>query len=151
MTGKAVSDARVLLEADNLRPGRAARIRVQQDVSDGVLVEELKVGLVCMKTTGSGKHAQTTRQWEWWHAEPDPKPAMKGTSGSLLASRLGLGAAESRPTISLETMVAIPSEQPPSRPGTENPSFAWKLHVATAIANCPDYKVEFDVTVLPAE
>lgn len=151
MTGKAVSDARVLLDADNLRPGRTARLRVQQDVSDGILVEGLKLGLVCTKTTGSGKHATTSRQWEWQHAQPNPRPTLKGVSGSLLASRLGLSGAESRPTITVETTVPIPPDQPPSRPATDNPSFAWKLSVETRIANCPDYKVEFDVTVLPAE
>jgi hypothetical protein len=151
MTGKAVSDARVLLEADELRPGRAARLRVQQDVSDGVLVEELKVGLVCTKTTGSGKHASMSKQWEWSHARPNPRPAAQRASGSLLASRLGLGGAESRPTITLETTIPIPPEQPATRPAPANPSFAWKLSVETRIANCPDYKVDFDVTVLPAE
>lgn len=153
LTRRAVSDAVVFL-SEPLAPGRSVRARVRQDLGAAGDVDELKIGLVCRKTTGSGKHSRTTTQWESWHSERSPK-ATDSAGGSSLAARVArlTRASGAARHLAVEKTLTIPSDQPPSTPSgkSADPSYEWKLAVVTVLPACPDYREEFRVTVQPAE
>ncbi len=74
VTRRAVSDARVMVREDGLRVGGQAEVRVEQDLLGDAVLERVRVGLVCEKTTGSGKSSQTAVQWERWATPKLPRP-----------------------------------------------------------------------------
>jgi hypothetical protein len=132
-TRRAVSDARVAVLAGSLRVGGEARVRVEQELLGEAVLERVRVGLVCEKATGSGKHRTTEVHWQGWATPAVPVgPSDAG------------GGRERR--VSITQVLRIPDDVPASE-SSGDPRYAWKLVVETALAECPDYREEFEIRV----
>ena len=128
---RAVSDARVAVRPETLRPGGDAEVRVEQELRSGAMLERVRVGLVCTKTTGRGKHSHTTNHWETWATPPASATAHRGRAGGR---------------VTFAQSLHLPTDVPPTKTG-DDPRYTWMLLVETALAGCPDYRETFDVRV----
>jgi hypothetical protein len=135
-TRRAVSDARVSLRAEGFRVGREAEVKVEQDLLGDAMLQRVRVGLVCYKTTGRGKSRHTAEHWQAWVTPEAP---------AAETHPRGRGARK----VTFTQTLLIPVDQPASD-STTDPRYAWKLVVETALAGCPDYRESFDVIVLRA-
>lgn len=136
-TGRAVSDARVAVGGRELCVGEEAHLRVEQDLIGGAALERVRVGLVCEKTTGTGKQKLTEVRWQTWVSPIVPARPSDGEPGPGRR-------------VSFTETLYIPADLPASEP-VRDPQYTWKVVVETALARCPDYRGEFEVTIRSAE
>jgi hypothetical protein len=166
-THRMVSDARVLVREEELRPGGNVRVRLEQDLRPRAALERVRVGLVCERTKGSGRSETTEIHWQTWTSPPG-RPAVKGPrggrmmKGNSVAGQIVTGQSVTGQIVTgpdggrrvvLDEVLRIPPDQPASSPedSSQRPKFNWKLVVETALAGCPDYRERFDVRVRGAD
>lgn len=135
-TRRAVSDARVAIHGRAMGIGEEARVRVEQDLRHDAVLEHVRVGLVCEKTTGSGKYKATEVHWQTW------------ASPTVLPMRPDVKRKDGR-SVLFDCTFSVPRELPPSRP-MGDPKYAWKVVVETSLAGWPDYHEEFELQVRAA-
>ena len=149
------TDARVTIDPDSFRPGRTARLRVEQDLRRPTTVRQIKVGLTC---TGAfcveGDLVQQV--WERWETRdnPEPKRAIpEHPLGSI--AREALAAARARGdhppapagTLTVDAAFGLSDAVVPTTQGTVNERYRYALIVVTTPDAGPPYRAEFDVTV----
>ncbi|HYE21037.1 MAG TPA: DUF3592 domain-containing protein [Tepidisphaeraceae bacterium] len=151
---RVISDARVYIDPPAAKPGWVVTIRVEHDQFTPAEITLVRVGLVCTRTTGSGKNATTSKQWEQWHEEP--APVARTTAAGALQQRLAaMGGPSPRASVGTITVTArfqIPADAPPSSPDqwAGSPRYNWGVHVETTSPAFPKYKAQLAVQVAPA-
>jgi hypothetical protein len=134
-----VDDARVSIDKRVLSIGDDFRVRVEQRARRGMLIKEMRLGLVCLEVirheTPDGKHDQRTipllERWE-----------------TLTRHRT----VEDAKHLSATREFTLPDEQPASSPPDQKelPRIRWKLRLITAPTDSPQYEAEFPIFVRPS-
>jgi hypothetical protein len=134
-----LEDARVMIDRRVLSIGDDFRVRVEQRARRGMLIKEMRLGLVCQELirhqTPDGKHDTRTipllEKWETLTRHKTVEDAKR-----LAATR----------------EFTLPTEQPASSPPEQKvlPRIRWKLRLITAPAESPPYEAEFPIHVRPA-
>lgn len=134
-----VEDARVSIDKRLLMIGDDFRVRVEQRARRGMLIKEMRLGLVCLEVirhhTPDGKHdTRTIPLLEKWETLTRHKTVEDAKH--LAATR----------------EFTLPAEQPASSPPDQKelPRIRWKLRLITAPTDSPQYEAEFPIHVRPA-
>lgn len=137
-----VGDARVMINAEEFRPGMRPTVHVEQDLRSDVMVTQMKVGLICTKTVGSGKSAKTTKEYEQW-VETLPQRRSADTLAARVAAMSNSGNV-ALGTLQGQFQLEIPADKPVT--STSSPTVQWNLKVETELPG-PNYREEFAVIV----
>ena len=134
-----LEDPRVMIDKRVLWIGDDFRVRVEQRARRGMLIKEMRLGLVCQEVirhqTPDGKHdTRTIPLLEKWETLTRHKTV------------------EDAKRLSATREFSLPSEQPASSPPDQKelPRIRWKLRLITAPADSPQYEGEFPIYVRPA-
>ncbi|MEZ0266967.1 MAG: DUF3592 domain-containing protein [Phycisphaerae bacterium] len=153
---RVISDPRVYIDPPAPKPGWVLTVRVEHDQFTPAEIAQVRVGVVCTRTTGSGKSSTTTTLWQSWHDEPTP--VARTTPAGGLQQRLaamGGGGASRTPigTITVTARFQIPADATPSSPDQwgGSPRFNWGVHVETTSPAFPKYKAQLAVQVAPVQ
>lgn len=146
---RVMSDARVFIDPPIPRIGQAFVVRVEQDLRKVVEISQMRIGLVCMVTTGQGKSSQTKKHLERWHTQPSPRPVARGAGG--LAQRVAAmesGAEASVGVMSASAQFVLPADAPPSSSDHDAYTrYVWGVYVETLTDACPKYAVSVPLEV----
>lgn len=137
-----VSDARVSVDLEQLRPGSWPVVYVEQELRSDMMVSQMKLGIICTKTVGSGKNSTTTTEYQQWVEE---MPTRK--SADTLAARVAAmssGGGMSTGTLHASFKLEIPANMPPT--SSAGPTIQWKLKFETELPG-PNYREEFEIEV----
>jgi hypothetical protein len=131
------SDARVFVDRDDARCGEKLTVRVEQMLSPDVLVEELKVGLVCTASTRQKRRGKTSYSTQ-------ERCAVWETLATNTTPRRGM-------PLEAKHTFELPCDEPGTSPDDykEYPRYAWRAEVRTKLANSPDYRGSFPIVVRP--
>jgi hypothetical protein len=134
-----LEDARVSIDKRVLSIGDDFRVRVEQRARRGMLIKEMRLGLVCQEVirhhTPDGKHdTRTIPLLERWE--------------SLTRHRT----VEDAKRLAATREFTLPAEQPASSPPEQKelPRIRWKIRLITAPTDSPQYEAEFPIYVRPA-
>jgi hypothetical protein len=129
------SDARAFVDRSDARCGEPITIRVEQSLSPDILVEELKVGLVCTASTREQRGSKTSYS-------SHERCAVWETLATNTMPRRG-APLEAKHTFTLRW------HDPPTSPADqkEYPRHAWRVEVRTKLANSPDYRGSFPIAI----
>jgi len=133
--GRILSDARLLIDTQQLALGDEITIRVEQGIFTALQIDEMSVALVCEETRKTRSGSKTTVSSHKCYE--DGVPVMKDrpvTAGEPLG---------------VEHAFRIPDDGAPTSPPSYAgyPRYAWRFEVITQIPGQPDYRGKFPVTV----
>lgn len=134
---RSFGEASVMVDRLRIVPGDGVGVRMELPVQRGLLLRQVKVGLICERSvmvgTGKNRRVETTKEWEDW--------ATLVSGHSTRSGELVRG----------EHTFAIPGPVPPSSPDKQPcPRWDWKLSVKIDCEPGADYEPEYPLLVLPS-
>jgi len=146
---RVMSDARVFIDPPVPRIGQTFVVRVEQDLRQPVEISEMRIGVVCMVTTGRGKSSQTKKHVESWHTQPSPRPVAQDAKG--LAQRVAAmeyGEEASIGVITASAQFILPADAPPtSSDDAAYTRYDWGVYEETLTPACPKYAINVALEV----